>query len=90
MLKNDEDDKSHVYFTRILKKKTKQNSVSINLITEAWFKISNICSNESNLTNTHQFLSPVLGAQGGDRNVTVPVREREQEGAGQKKTTRGT
>lgn len=57
-----------------------KDNVFINLITEAWFKLSSICSNESYLTNTHQFLSPVLRTQ-ADRKVTgLPNDLREQEG----------
>lgn len=37
----------------------------INLILEARFKVSSICSNESYLTNTHQFLSPKLKKETG-------------------------
>lgn len=49
--------------TRIRKKK--KDNVFINLIIEAWFKVSRICSNESYLTNTHQFLSPKLKKETG-------------------------
>ena len=45
--------------------KKKKRQCFINLIIEAWFKVSSICSNESYLTNTDQFLSPKLKKETG-------------------------